>query len=147
MFTPATICIMLSVLMTASAVDFRISEAAMRGDQALVQTLLQQKADVNAAQPDGTTALHWAAYRDDMEMALALLKAGANVKAQTRLGAVTPLHLAATNGSAKMLEFLLKAGADVNLANGNGTTALMLASGTGRTDAIRVLLDYGANVN
>src|SRR5215468_6447988 len=92
--------------------DTRLSEAAMNGDKNTVRTLLQQKVDVNVAQGDGTTALHWAAYRDDVEMAQLLIKAGADVKAATRVGSMTPLFMAAKNGNAAMIQLLLTAGAD-----------------------------------
>lgn len=127
--------------------DSRISEAAMQGDVAGVRALLQQKADVNGAQADGSTALHWAAYNDNAEMAEMLVKAGANVNATTRLGNLTPLLMAATNGSTRIVELLLKAGADANSANDVGTTALMFAAGAGDAAMVRLLLDHGANVN
>src|SRR5215831_12713922 len=115
----------------------------MSGDREAVQSLLQQKVDVNEAQGDGNTALHWAAYRDDVEMARMLIQAGANVKTKTRIGDMTALHLAATNGGAAMIQVLLKAGADANTPNGNGTSPLMLAAASGKIDAIGVLLDDG----
>jgi ankyrin repeat protein len=119
----------------------------MNGDRTALQTLLAAKVDVNAAQGDGTTALHWAAYRDDLEMARLLLKAGANVKATTRLGDYTPLFLAAKNGNAEMIDLLLKAGSDVNGATHAGTTPLMLAAASGKPEAVKTLLDRGASVN
>src|SRR5215471_11057969 len=137
----------LAVMFGTYSGDTRLPEAAMKGDQSTVQSLLKQKVDVNEAQADGNTALHWAAYRDDVEMARLLIQAGANPNLKTRLGDVAPLHLAATNGDAAVVELLVKAGADVNAANGNGTTPLMFAAASGRTDAIRILLDQGANVN
>src|SRR5690349_2707031 len=82
-----------------AAGDSRLSEAAMQGDKATVTKLLQQKADVNAPQGDGTTALHWAAYRDDVEMAQMLIKAGADVMVKTCVGEMTPLFMASKNGS------------------------------------------------
>ena len=85
----------------------------MRGDREAVRAALARKADVNAPQVDGSTALHWAVERDDVEMADLLIRAGARVAARTREG-VTPLQLAAINGSAPMLDRLLKAGADPN---------------------------------
>ena len=147
MFSQGVVRIMLAVLFTTYVGDTRISDAAMNGDHVLVQSLLKQKVDVNAPQGDGNTALHWAAFRDDVGMARALIQAGANVNAPTRLSDITPLHLGATNGSATMIELLLRAGADVNQPNGNGTTALMLAAASGQTDAIKVLLDHGIDVN
>ena len=118
----------------------------MNGDRAAVQSLLQQKADVNAVQADGATAIQWAAYRDDLEMADALIAAGANIKLANREGA-TPLYLASLHGSAPMLDRLLKAGADPNALGPEGETPLMLAARTGNLDAMRVLLDHHADVN
>lgn len=112
-----------------------------------MRTLIQKKADVNAPQVDGTTALHWAAQADDLETADLLIRAGANVMAANQAGA-TPLMLASVNGSAAMIERLAKAGADVNASlTRSGDTALMIASRTGKVDAVKVLLDNGANVN
>lgn len=133
--------------MLAAGGDTRLSDAAMKGDRNAVRSLLLQKADVNAPRGDGTTALHWAAYRDDQEMAELLIKAGADVKAKTRLGGMTPLFMAAKNGSAAMIEVLLKAGADANATSSTGTTPLMSAAASGKTEAVKTLLDRGANVN
>lgn len=121
-------------------------DAVMRADRDAVRALLQQKIDVNAAQPDGTTALHWAARQDDLETAQSLLRAGARAAASTRYG-VTPLYLACVNGSAAMIGALLRAGVDPNAANPGGETALMTAARTGKVDAVALLLDKGAAVN
>ena len=119
----------------------------MNGNKAAVRTLLQKKADVNAPQIDGTTALHWAVQADDLETADLLIRAGANVSAANRAGA-TPLLLAAVNGNAAMIEKLIKAGADPNAPlTKSGDTALMMAARTGKIDAVKVLLDRGAKVN
>jgi len=83
----------------------------MKGDKAAVRALLQQKANVNAPQADGATALHWAVQANDLETADLLIRAGAKVSAANREGA-TPLMLASINGSAAMLERLIQAGAD-----------------------------------
>src|SRR5436189_2870495 len=124
-----------------------LADAVMKGNKAAVRSLLQKKADVNAAQSDGTTALHWAARLDDLETADLLIHSGANVSAATRGGA-TPLELAAVNGSAAMIEKFIKAGVDVNAPlTKYGDTALMMAARTGKPDAIKVLLDNGAQVN
>ncbi len=123
-----------------------VAEAAMKGDQAAVRSLLEQKADVNAPQADGATAIQWAAYKNDLEMADLLIGAGANVKAPNREGA-TPLSLASINGSAPMIERLLKAGADPNERDPNGQTPLMFVSRNGNLDAMKVLLDRKADVN
>src|SRR5213594_2091942 len=82
-------------LMTAAAPDTRVADAAMRGDRNAVRALLKEAVDVNAAQGDGMTALHWAATKGDAELAQLLLYAGANVKAGTRIGGYTPLFMAA----------------------------------------------------
>jgi len=124
-----------------------VADAAMRGHRDAVRAAVTRKADVNAPQVDGTTALHWAVQRDDVEMADLLIAAGARVAARTREG-VMPLQLAAINGSAPMIERLLKAGADPNAAlTPRGDTALMFAARTGKTEPIRVLVGAGANVN
>jgi ankyrin repeat protein len=123
-----------------------VADAAMRHDKQALRILLRGKADVNAPQPDGAIALHWAAHYNDLEMAGLLIAASANVKTANRYGA-TPLSLAAANGNAAMIEKLLKAGADPNERRPNGETPLMFAARSGSVDAIRVLLDYRANPN
>jgi ankyrin repeat protein len=124
-----------------------VADAAMQGNKDAVRSLLKQAADVNAAQGDGMTALHWAAMKDDADLVQTLLFAGANVRATTRIGSYTPLILAAKNGSGSVIAPLLKSGADANSATSNGTTALMLASASGNTDAVKLLIDGGADVN
>ena len=148
MRTPS-LCLALLLLGSpaAHAATADVADAAMRGDREAVRAAVARKADVNAPQLDGSTALHWAAERDDLEMADLLLAAGARATTRTREG-VTPLQLSATNGSASMLDRLLKAGADPNAGlTPAGETALMMAARTGKTDAIRVLAEAGANVN
>jgi len=124
-----------------------VADAAMRGDRDAVRAALARKADVNASQVDGTTALHWAVERDDVDLAEMLLTAGARVNARTREG-VMPLQLAAINGSARMLGRLIKSGADPNAPlTPARDTALMLAARTGKADAIRLLLEANADAN
>lgn len=148
MFSQALISgLLFTVLLASAPGDVRLADAAMQGNLEGVRSLLKHKVDVNAAQGDGMTALHWAAYRDDLEMMKLLLAARANVKSATRVGAITPLLLACNNGNPTTIEALLKADADPNSANANGTTALMTAASSGSPDAVKVLLDHGANVN
>jgi uncharacterized protein len=138
-----------ALLLAASlhAADTRLADAAMSPDKVTVQSLIKQHVDVNVAQPDGTTALHWASRWDDLETADLLIKAGANVKAANRFGA-TPLSLAAINGNAAMIEKLLNAGENSNaIVSEAGDTVLMLAAKTGKPDAVTVLLNHGAEVN
>jgi ankyrin repeat protein len=101
--------------------------------------------DVNAAQADGATALHWAAYVDDEMLAERLLASGADAGAVNDLG-VTPVSLACENGSPVMVNLLVEAGADPNAATGTGETALMSCARTGSIDAVRALLAAGADV-
>jgi ankyrin repeat protein len=133
-------------LNAVAAGDARLADAAMRADREAIRSLLQQKVDVNAPQPDGTTALHWAVRRNDVETARMLIRAGAKVDTATRYG-VTPLYLACLNGNATMIGVLLDAGANANSANPGGETALMTAARTGKVDAVRLLLDRGAAIN
>ncbi len=131
----------LMMYLAASAAEpSPVADAAMKGDINAVRSLLRQKANVNSPQADGATAIQWAAYRNDPEMADLLIAAGANVKVANRDGA-TPLNLAAINGSAPMIEKLLKAGADPNERQPHGETPLMFASRNGNIEAIRTLLD------
>src|SRR5262249_18373891 len=137
----------LLIFAATPAVDSRVADAAMKGTRELVRTLLKQAVDVNAAQGDGMTALHWAASKDDAEMAQLLLSAGANARATTRLGGITPLWLAAQNGNGRLIEMLLKSGADANAPALTGVTTVMMAASSGSVDAIRSLADHDANVN
>ena len=124
-----------------------LADAAQQGDQAAVRQLLQHKTNVNAAQPDGMTALHWATTRDDVPLAKILLAAGAATSPKTRLGELTPLFIASKRGSAPMIEALLKPGTDANATDSTGATPLMLASAAGSADAVEILLAHHANVN
>jgi len=135
------------MLASAATQDARLSRAAMEGDMPAVRRLLSENAEVNGAQGDGTTALHWAAYTDDRVMVELLIRAEADVNAETRLGALTPLFIAAKGGNAAILRLMLEAGADANRSNAQGTTPLMLAAASGITAAVQVLVDHGADVN
>jgi ankyrin repeat protein len=126
--------------------DTRLAAASKAQDPAAVQSLLRQRVDVDAADAEGMTALHWAAHWNDVDTARRLLAAGANASAANRYG-VTPLHEAATAGSAPLVDALLKAGAHVNAAYGEGETPLMLAARTGVPEAVRLLIEAGAEVN
>jgi ankyrin repeat protein len=123
-----------------------VADAAMRGDVAVLRTLLQQKSDVNAPQVDGATALHWAVYRGDVAMVDLLLGAGANVASANREG-VTPLAMASLYGHLPIVERLLQAGADVKERGPNGETVLMFAARNGDPQLIRALIAAGADVN
>ena len=134
------------LLAALAARNSPVADAAMKGDRRRVRALMQQKADVNAPQADGATAIQWAAYRQRSGDGRPADRGGANVKTANRDGA-TPLSLASINGSAPMIEKLLKAGADPNELGPQGETPLMLAARNGNLDAIKVLLDHKADVN
>ncbi|MEO8257494.1 MAG: ankyrin repeat domain-containing protein [Acidobacteriota bacterium] len=123
-----------------------LADAVMRGDTVAVKRLLAGKADVNAPQADGATALHWAVYRDDVATVDLLLAAGANARAANGFGA-TPLSLAAENGNPAVTARLLDAGADANERLLNTDTVLMMAARTGNLATMTLLLDRGADVN
>ncbi len=128
----------------APARDLPLVEAARTADAGAVRALVERRADVNSAEIDGTTALHWAAYRGDIETAQLLLEAGAEPEAANRYG-VTPLVLAAGRGNAPIVEALLDAGADPNTTLPEGETVLMAAARTGNVDVLRLLLARGAD--
>ncbi|HEY3825631.1 MAG TPA: ankyrin repeat domain-containing protein [Bryobacteraceae bacterium] len=131
---------------TVAGNNIKLVDAIRTGDKATASALLQQKADVNAPEPDGTTAVAWAARQDDLEMADRLIRAGANVKASNRYG-VTPLSLACINGNAAMIEKLLKAGADPNASGTEDETPLMTIARTGSVESAKVLLAHGAKTD
>ena len=121
-------------------------DAVRDGDVAEVRALLAGAVDPDQPSLDGTTPLHWAANRDDLDSARLLLGAGARADVVNRYGA-TPLLVAATNGGAEMLEMLLAAGADPNAGLPEGETPLMRAARAGRAGAVRALLRHGAEVD
>lgn len=129
----------------AASADQRLADAAKNQNGAAVRTLLSQKADVNGRQGDGSTALHWAAHWDAVDMARQLLAAGASPDLSTDQG-ITPLSLAALNGSAEMTEILLKAGAKPNATTSVGDTPLMSAAHAGNAKVVDQLLTAGADV-
>jgi len=138
----------LGVVMLAAPSTSPVADSAMHADKDTVRSLLKQGADVNGAQTDGMTALHWAADHGDAEMAEMLLYAGANPKAMTRIGQYTPLHIASRNGNAAVIKMLLDKGAEVNAKTTNsGVTPLHLAATSGNVEAVSTLIEKGADVN
>ena len=150
----ATVCLAVlvitsSAIAAAATADLRLIQAVKNRDVESVRALLKgrpARIDVNAAQGDGATALHWAAHRDDLAIADLLIRAGARANVANDLGA-TPLHLACTNRSAAMVERLLAAGADARATLLNGETALMTCARAGDAGAVKALLAHGADVN
>jgi uncharacterized protein len=137
---------MMLALFMAIAAAAPLVEAVKIGDRTAAIALIERRADVNEAEADGTTALHYAAHNNDLQLVERLLRAGAKADAKNDFGA-TPMSEAALTGNAALMEVLIKGGADVESPNGDGQTALMIVARTGSVDAARVLLARGANVN
>jgi uncharacterized protein len=140
-----TLGVSLSVVNHAAVGDLRLLAAARHQDKTAVRELLKEHVDVNARQPDGATALHWAAHWDDVETADMLIRAGADVNAANVLG-VRPIYLACENGSTRMVERLLADGATSNASLPSGETSLMTAARAGSVGAVKALLAHGADV-
>ncbi|MCC7123990.1 MAG: ankyrin repeat domain-containing protein [Acidobacteria bacterium] len=127
--------------------DVTVAEAARSGDVEAVRALLKKGEDVNEAQGDGMTALHWAAQAGRADLVQMLLAAGANAKATTRLGGYMPLHLASQGGHAATVAALIAAGAAVDERTATGASPLMFAARAGSTDTVTRLLENGADIN
>ena len=124
-----------------------VLDAAKRGDVESLKAELRSGADVNAAQGDGFTALHWAAKLGNREVAEILIAAGADIEATTRLGSHMPLHVAAAAGQAEVTEALLKAGAPVAVATNTGARSVHFAAAAGDPATLEVLVAHGADVD
>jgi len=120
--------------------------AAREGNIQAVRAAIAAGGNVRAAGADGTTPLHWAAYRGDEELARMLLDGGASADAANRYG-IRPLSLACATGNAALIQRLLDAGADPNTRQPDGETALMTASRAGIVDEVQLLVARGAEVN
>jgi uncharacterized protein len=144
--TRITLAVLVLSALAATAAESQLADAAEKFDRGAIRALIKQRADVNAAQADGMTALHWAAQLDDLEIAKTLLDAKANVTVTNRYG-VTPLSLACQNGNAAIVELLLERGADPNTTLRGGETVLMTAARTGKAGAVKALLKRGADAN
>lgn len=134
------------VLVATPHAQSGLADRIQAGDRRGALALIAQGADVDEAQPDGTTPLHWAAYRVDRELVAALLEAGAEADVVNDYGA-SPLAEAVNVADADMVGRLLRAGADANVANDDGQTALMLAARTGDVGVATLLVEFGADVN
>ena len=148
----AAALVMLSTALSSSSptlearADTPLLDAVKNQDGAAVEALLSAGVDVDATQPDGATALHWAVHLDDVAIVERLLLTGATVDATNQYG-VTPLSIACGNGGAPLVERLLEAGADPNRARPTGETPLMRAASAGSVGAVDALVAHGAEVN
>ena len=142
-----TLSVGLVFFASAPAPESPVADAAMRGDIETVRSLLREGADVNAAQGDGMTAIHWSAVNNNAQMIRVLLYAGANLETTTRLGGYTPLHLASREGLAEAVQALLEAGSKATTVTTTGVRAIHLAAQAGNPDAIGALLEHDADIN
>ena len=131
---------------SAYAATNNLADAVERQNQSQIERLLAENAAVNATQPDGMTALHWAVYHNQPNLVGELLEAGADPNVRNRYG-VTPLSLGCMNAATKIVRQLLAAGADPKATLEGGETLLMTASRTGNVDIVSALLAAGADVN
>jgi ankyrin repeat protein len=148
----AGVCVLLLAggvpLVGAGAVgESPVADAVMHGDADAARALLRQGGDVNAAQGDGMTGLHWAASNGNPQMAEVLIRAGANLEAATRLGKHTPLHAASTAGRASVVKTLVEAGSNANATTTTGASPLHFAAAAGSAEAVVVLVEHGADSN
>ena len=131
--------------LVAAGVTTPLADAVEQQDWDTIDSLLDGSVDVNEAQVDGMTALHWASYYDEVDLVGRLVTAGADVQVVNRYG-VTPLSLAAENGNQTIVERLLDTGADANTALPGGETVLMTAARSGRVGVVRALIAHGADI-
>ena len=146
-FAALATALLFALVVTQAAATSTLADAAERGDAAAVADLLRRHVDVNSAQADGMTALHWAALNGNANMVGVLLTAKAAVDPVTRLGDYTPLHLAAERGHAAVVTRLLTAGGKATALTSTGVQPIHLAADAGSIAALGALLDKGADVN
>ena len=137
----------ISAVTWATAPDSPVADAAMVGDVETVRSLIATGVNVNTAQGDGLTALHWAARNGDVETVAVLVAAGADPAVVTRIGSHTPLHVASKAGRGGVIKALLAAGSDPNAMTTTGVTPLHLSAASGDIEAVRALLPYQADIN
>ena len=131
---------------TAAAANEQLLSAAQRNDAVVALAAIEDGIDVNSKGPDGTTALHWAVYNDNLALVQRLIAAGADAAVANEFGS-TPLSEAATVGNAAVIGALLEAGAPADAPGADGQTPLMVVARSGNVAAAETLLEHGANVD
>jgi ankyrin repeat protein len=140
---PALVIILCGFTSAGAFAD--LPSAAEKQDWNAVSAQIASKADLNATQADGATALHWAAYHDKAEVVEKLLAAGAKADVANRYG-ITPLLIACQNGHEGIVRAFLAAGANANANQLGGEEAIMIASRTGNAGVVKALLEKGARI-
>jgi ankyrin repeat protein len=130
----------------AALAESELADLIQNDNRVDALALIEAGADVNVAQGDDTTPLHWAVYKLDLPLVQRLLERGANAAAANRYGS-TPLSEAVKAAHIGLVETLLAAGADPESPNADGQTALMIAARAGSLEIARLLVEHGADVN
>lgn len=143
---PAILVVSLGITSVCAEDSVILADAAEHSKWDQIPALLANDPDVNGAQVDGMTALHWAVYNDNTDVVKLLLNHAASATAKNRYD-ITPLTLACENGNADIVRMLLAAGADVNENLRGNESPLMIASRTGKVGAVEVLIRSGADVH
>ena len=141
----AAVIAAVAVAGVARAQDTLVELAQAKNHDAAV-AMIAKGGDVRARSADGTTALHWAVYNDDVDLVQRLIRAGADVSVTNDYGA-SPLREAALVGDPVVIKALLKAGAPADGANDEGETALMIVARNGCIECAKLLIGRGAQVN
>src|SRR3954469_5962927 len=136
----------LAAVGTATAADNSLAGLIQAGNRDAALKMIAAGADVNTAQGDGTTPLHWAVYKVDADLARALLGRGAKPDVINNYGS-SPLAEAVKTANARLVEMLLDAHSNVEAPNQEGQTALMLAARAGSAEVADLLVRHGADVN
>src|SRR6202045_2859691 len=126
---------------TAAAADNSLAGQIQAGHRDTALKMIAAGADVNAAQGDGTTPLHWAVYKIDADLVRALLERGAKPDVVNSYGS-SPLAEAAKVGNARLAGMLLDAGSNAEVPNQEGQTALMLAAFAGAVEDAQLLVRH-----
>ncbi|MDG2174838.1 MAG: ankyrin repeat domain-containing protein [Gammaproteobacteria bacterium] len=141
-----SILFLLTALPIVSSAQESLIDLIRDGRHADAMVAIISGIDVNAEEPDGSTALLWAAYTVDQELMRALLNAGASADITNNYGSA-PLTETVKLGNVELVRMLLDAGADPDSPNQDNQTALMLASNIGSLEIATMLVDAGADVN